>query len=112
MRALLLAQSEKALVVERHGVGVSAVPTLPPGKCTTNNRCVGTETAFRRGTQRGDEMLKTRILLTLATAAVVGAGCARYSGEAGGDVGNIDPADAAKGVVMRSVNPGNDPMEL
>src|SRR4051812_31778114 len=56
-------------------------------------------------------MIRTRIWITLAAAAI-GAGCARYSGEAGGDVGNIDPADAARSVVLRSLNPGNDPMEL
>lgn len=57
-------------------------------------------------------MFTKRAWLALATTGMIGAACARYSGAAAGDVGNIDPADAAKTVVLRSVNPGNDAMEL
>ncbi|HEY4305814.1 MAG TPA: hypothetical protein VGM82_15180 [Gemmatimonadaceae bacterium] len=54
-------------------------------------------------------MLKTRIILTLATIATLGAGCARF-GSANGDVaGAIDPASSA---VLYTKNLSNEPIEL
>jgi len=59
-------------------------------------------------------MLKFKSVLIVAVAAVlstsIGAGCARYSGSAAGDV--IDPADAAKTVVLNVQNTNLSPMEL
>jgi hypothetical protein len=61
---------------------------------------------------RGREtMLKLKVLAILATAATMGAGCARYTeGTAAGDV--ILPADAAKTVVLHVDNTNTSPMEL
>ena len=56
-------------------------------------------------------MLKLRALLVLAAAASVGAGCARYSDSAGGDVA-VSQTDAAKTVVLHVDNTNISPMEL
>jgi hypothetical protein len=56
-------------------------------------------------------MLRSRNILALATAAVLAAGCARtMEGSAAGDV--IDPAEAAKTVVLNVVNHNSSSMEL
>src|SRR3954462_9295107 len=56
-------------------------------------------------------MLRIRGLLVVATAAVLGAGCMGYrQGSAAGEV--IDPAAAAKTVVLRVTNVNTSPMEL
>jgi hypothetical protein len=56
-------------------------------------------------------MSKLRGILVLATAAVLGTGCARYSqGSAAGTV--IDPVDAAKTVVLHVDNQNMSAMEL
>jgi hypothetical protein len=54
-------------------------------------------------------MLKTRVLLTLATIATLGAGCARY-GSAAGDVA-VAP-DASNSAVLYTKNLSNEPIEL
>jgi len=56
-------------------------------------------------------MFRIRSLLVLATAAVLGAGCAGYTqGAAAGDV--ISPVDAAKTVVLHVDNLNQQSMEL
>jgi hypothetical protein len=56
-------------------------------------------------------MIRARILLILAAAAVAGAGCNRnYGSTAGGEV--VSPADAAKTVVLHVQNLHQSPMEL
>ncbi len=57
-------------------------------------------------------MLKSRGLLTMAAAAALGAGCARYSGTAGGDIASIDPDAAANTVVLQALNVGDESIEL
>lgn len=47
----------------------------------------------------------------MAAAAMIGAGCSRY-GLAGGDIGTIDPSDAAKTVVLEALNVSDESMEL
>src|SRR5437867_397420 len=55
-------------------------------------------------------MRKLSAVLVLATAVSLGAGCARYSESAAGEV--IDPADAAKTVVLHVDNRNPVSMEL
>jgi hypothetical protein len=50
------------------------------------------------------------MMAVLAAAATLGAGCARYSDSAAGDV--IDPAEAAKTVVLHVNNQSSSSMEL
>jgi hypothetical protein len=58
-----------------------------------------------------EAMLRSRNILALATAAVLAAGCARtMEGSAAGEV--IDPAEAAKTVVLNVVNHNSSSMEL
>lgn len=55
-------------------------------------------------------LFRTRVLVTLAAAATIGAGCARYSDSAAGEV--IDAAEAAKTVVLHVTNQSSASMEL
>ena len=55
-------------------------------------------------------LLKTRMLVILAAAATLGAGCARYSDSSAGSL--IDPAEAAKTVVLHVDNRSSTSMEL
>ena len=56
-------------------------------------------------------MVRTRSLLILAAATIVGAGCNRYYGStAGGEI--VLPAEAAKTVVLHVENLNPAPMEL
>lgn len=55
-------------------------------------------------------LLKTRVFAILAAAATIGAGCARYTNSSAGDV--IDPAEAAKTVVLHVTNQSMASMEL
>ena len=55
-------------------------------------------------------LFKTRVLVILAVAATLGSGCARYSDSAAGEV--IDPAEAAKTVVLHVTNQSMSSMEL
>lgn len=53
---------------------------------------------------------KSRTFVILAAAVTLGAGCARYSDSSAGEV--IDPAEAAKTVVLHVNNQSNASMEL
>lgn len=55
-------------------------------------------------------LFNTRVLVILAAAATLGSGCARYSDSAAGEV--IDPAEAAKTVVLHVTNQSMSSMEL
>ena len=55
-------------------------------------------------------LTKSRMLVILAAAATLGSGCARYSDSAAGSV--IDPAEAAKTVVLHVNNQSSESMEL
>jgi hypothetical protein len=54
-------------------------------------------------------MLKARMLITLATVASLGAGCARY-GASAGDVAL--PPDTSSSAVLYTKNLSNEPIEL
>jgi len=67
----------------------------------------------KRGREEEGEaaMLKFRAIGTMAAAGLIAVGCARgMEGSAGGDV--IDPAEAAKTVVLHVMNQNSEPMEL
>ena len=55
-------------------------------------------------------LFKTRVLIILAAAATLGSGCARSFDSAAGEV--IDPAEAAKTVVLHVTNQSMSSMEL
>jgi hypothetical protein len=58
-------------------------------------------------------MSRIRALFILATAAALGTGCASFGGGGGTAAGSvIDPADAAKTVVLHVENLNPSPMEL
>ena len=55
-------------------------------------------------------LFRTRMLAILTAATTIGAGCARYSDSAGGEV--IDASEAAKTVVLHVNNQSSTSMEL
>jgi len=55
-------------------------------------------------------LFRTRTIAIVAAAAALGAGCSRYTESAGGEV--IEPAEAAKTVVLHVDNQSSSSMEL
>lgn len=55
-------------------------------------------------------LFKSRMFVILTAAATLASGCARYSDSAAGEV--IDPAEAAKTVVLHVTNQSSSSMEL
>src|SRR3569833_643479 len=78
------------------------------GRRRNPSQTIGIVSAFDV-TQHGETMMKSRFLITLATLATLGAGCARY-GSAAGDVA-VAP-DAASSAVLYAKNLSNEPIEL